>query len=76
MASATSGPSIAPALSRERWTPKLVASPARPLLSEISASRGATRSPFAARSTATIAAINGQEPPAPSSPILHNADVP
>ena len=45
-----SGPIIAPAVSRARCTPKDVARPARSVLSEIIASRGAVRIPLPVRS--------------------------
>ena len=57
---AISGPSIAPAVSSERWTPNAVASCSRSLESEISASRGAVRMPFPVRSRKTIAPSAGE----------------
>ena len=76
MASAASGPSMAPALSRARCTPKAVARPSGRLLSEMSTSRGTARAPLAARSTATTPAMSGHEAPAASSPSRHAADAP
>ena len=73
---ATSGPSIAPALSMARWTPNAVARPAFVLESEISASRGAVRIPLPTRSMATIAPTPPIEPLAATSPTLQAAERP
>lgn len=75
MRNATSGPSSAPAVSMARCTPK-----ARPRVSgaedsEISASRGAVRSPLPVRSTARTAPIRGRLWTR-SSAGLHTADSP
>jgi hypothetical protein len=71
---ARSGPSTAPTLSIARWTPK--ASPRRDgwLLSVISASRGAVRTPLPTRSMVRSAARGAQAEPTNSNPSLQNAD--
>ena len=76
MARATSGPSMAPALSRARCTPKAVARPSGRLLSEMSTSRGTARAPLAARSNATTPAMSGHEAPAASMARRDTAEAP
>jgi hypothetical protein len=76
MPKAISGPSIAPALSIARCTPKAVARPALLAESEISASRGAVRIPLPSRSLATSAPIAPIELPATTSPTLQRAEIP
>ena len=76
MPKATSGPSMAPALSIARWTPNEVARPALVLESEISASRGAVRIPLPTRSKATIAPIAPIELPKATRPTLQIAERP
>ena len=73
---ATSGPSIAPVVSRARWTPNAVPSVAGVLDSEIIASRGAVRMPFPVRSRSTSAPIAENAPPATTRPSLQTAEIP
>ena len=76
MPKAISGPSMAPAESIARCTPKAVASPALLLESEIRASRGAVRIPLPTRSKATIAPIPPIVFPAATRATLPTAEIP
>ena len=76
MPKAISGPSMAPAESIARCTPKEVARPALLLESEISASRGAVRMPLPMRSKATIAPMPPIVLPAATSATLPTAEMP
>ena len=73
---ATSGPIIAPVVSRARCTPKDVAMPSGVLLSEIIASRGAVRMPLPVRSIRTSAPMAEKALPTTSRPSLHTAERP
>jgi len=76
MPKATSGPSIAPALSIARCTPNEVARFSLALEREIRASRGAVRIPLPTRSKATIAPIPPIVLPAVTSATLPTAEIP
>ena len=76
MPKAISGPSIAPALSIARCTPKEVARLSLVLESEIRASRGAVRIPLPMRSKATIAPMPPIELPAATRATLPKAEIP
>ena len=68
------GPAIAPAVSSARCTPNAVPSRAGLELSEISASRGATRTPLPTRSLKSIADAGTGALPAASRPSFAPAD--
>ena len=76
IANATSGPSIAPTVSIERWTPNAVPSCSFGVDSEIIASRGAVRIPLPARSASTTAPIADTEVPTAISSSLQIAESP
>ena len=73
---AASGPSIAPTVSSARCTPKLMPRAVFSLESEISASRGAVRTPLPSRSTSSTAVVASHAPPAAIRPSLQNAETP
>ena len=73
---AVNGPSIAPAASMARWTPKAEPRPAGGVLSEIRASRGAVRIPLPMRSAVTVAMIPVTWPPTRSQTTRLIAEMP
>ncbi len=76
MPTATSGPSIAPAVSIARCTPKAVPSRSLLELSVIRASRGAVRMPLPMRSATIDADSPPRLPPTASSPSRQSAESP
>ena len=76
MRNATIGPATAPAVSNARCTPKLVPRRSGSELSEMSASRGALRTPFPTRSVNSAADAGIGALRAASSPSLHAAEMP